>query len=97
MNFKEWWNKSSVWKQGFFIGLSIFSLVLIYGLVQIKMTDSDMKWIGIMIPILPIVFLFDWYARLNIPDWLSVLINLVFYYILGIIIAYGIKQLGVRK
>lgn len=88
-----WWDKLNLWKQGLLIGLLIFIFVFIYGLIQINRTNSDMKWIGIMIPILPLVFLFGWYAKLNIPDWLSIIINLLFYYSLGIVISLIIKKL----
>ena len=93
MGFKEWWGKSNLWKQGFFIGLLIFIFIFIYGIIQIATTNSDMKWVGIMIPIFPLVFLFDWYAKLDILNWISIVINLLFYYSLGIIIALIIKKI----
>ncbi|MBI2647697.1 hypothetical protein HYW99_04415 [Candidatus Woesearchaeota archaeon] len=91
---KEYWNKSSIWKQGAFIALLFFIVAFIYGLVQIEKSSSDMKWIGIMISFFPLAFLFEWYAKLNISNWFSIIINLSLYYILGVMIALIIKKSG---
>ncbi len=91
---KDYWNKSSIWKQGFILGLFIFSSILIYTIILYKQSSSDMGGLIIFIPFVFFKYLFQKYMDLNLPILASILLTLVVYYFIGLFLALLIKKLG---
>ena len=90
---KEYWSKSSIWKQGFFIGLSIFIIVFAYSIFLYEQSNSDMSGLALFIPLFFFEFVLQKFYILNLPDLISILMNLGLYYLIGVLISLITKKI----
>ena len=56
-------------------------------------SSSDMASLAFLLPFFYLYILFEWYRNMNIPIGLSVAINILSYYILGLIIAFIVRKI----